>query len=62
MGVLLYEMCMQKPPFYGENLPILCMRIVRGAYDPVTGPYSPEMKKLIKECLTVDPSQRPTVN
>ena len=62
MGVMLYEMCMQKLPFDGENPFIIYKRIVKGAYDPVTGPYSPEMKKLIKECLTVDPSQRPTVN
>jgi NIMA (never in mitosis gene a)-related kinase len=62
MGVMLYEMCMQKLPFDGESPFMMYMRIVEGAYDPVTGPYSPEMKKLIKECLTVDPSQRPTVN
>ena len=62
MGVMLYEMCMQKLPFDGESLPAIFRRIVKGAYDPVTGPYSPEMKELIKKCLTVDPSQRPTVN
>ena len=60
MGVMLYEMCMQKLPFGNDFMTYA--RIVEGAYDPVTGPYSPEMKELIKKCLTVDPSQRPTVN
>ena len=62
MGVMLYEMCLQKPPFDGTSLQMLSMRIVRGAYNEVRGPYSPELKNLIKECLTVVPSQRPTVN
>jgi serine/threonine protein kinase len=53
---------MQKPPFDGTSLQMLSMRIVRGAYNPVSGPYSPGLKNLIKECLTVVPSQRPTVN
>lgn len=62
MGVMLYEMCMQKPPFDGTSLQMLSMRIVRGVYNEVKGPYSPGLKNLIKECLTVVPSQRPTVN
>lgn len=62
MGVMLYELCMQKPPFDGTSLQMLSMRIVRGAYNPVTGPYSPGLKDLIKQCLTVIPSNRPTVN
>lgn len=41
---------------------MLSMRIVRGAYNEVTGSYSPELKRLIKQCLTVVPSNRPTVN
>ncbi len=60
MGVMLYEMCMQKLPFGNDFM--TAGRILEGAYDPVTDPYSPEMKELIKKCLTVDPSQRPTVN
>jgi NIMA (never in mitosis gene a)-related kinase len=30
MGVLLYEMCMLKPPFNGENLHTLAIQIVNG--------------------------------
>lgn len=32
LGVILYEMCTLKPPFDGESLPQLCMRIVGGNY------------------------------
>ncbi len=62
MGVMLYELCMQKRPFDGESLHIVLMRIVGGAYDPVAAHYSAELKELIKKCLTVDPSKRPSVD
>ena len=58
---MLYEMCMQKLPFDGESLPIIFMRIIGAAYDPVIDPYSSELKNLIKKCLTLVLSLRPTV-
>jgi NIMA (never in mitosis gene a)-related kinase len=41
LGVMLYEMCCLKPPFDGPNLHMLAMKIVRGAFTPIPGTYSP---------------------
>jgi NIMA (never in mitosis gene a)-related kinase 1/4/5 len=41
---------------------MLSMRIVRGVYNPVSGQYSTGIKSLIKDCLTVVPSNRPSVH
>ena len=54
LGVILYEMCMQKPPFDGQSLQMLAMKIVRGAFTPVGGGYSPGVKQLITQCLSVN--------
>lgn len=35
LGVILYELCALKPPFDGDSLHFLCMRIVRGVYAPL---------------------------
>ena len=59
MGVILYEMCMQKPPFDGQSIQQLSMKIIRGVYPPVTGAYSQGIKTLIADCLRVNASLRP---
>ena len=59
MGVILYEMCMQKPPFDGTSVQQLSMKIIRGVYPPVTGAYSMGIKTLIADCLRVRASMRP---
>ncbi|VDM41838.1 unnamed protein product [Toxocara canis] len=60
LGCILYEMaCLQKT-FEGTNLPALIKKIVKGEYDQVRGPYSQELKLLVREMLKLDPDQRPT--
>ena len=49
MGVMLYEMCMQKRPFDGESVIMVYIRIVGGAYDPISSSYSSELRKLINK-------------
>mmetsp|Transcript_36636 Transcript_36636/g.48102 ORF Transcript_36636/g.48102 Transcript_36636/m.48102 type:complete len:206 (+) Transcript_36636:337-954(+) len=62
MGVMLYEMCALRPPFDAPSLHMLSMKIVRGAFTPVSTNFSPGIRKLITDCLQVTPSRRPTVN
>ena len=62
MGVMLYEMCALRPPFDAPSLHMLSMKIVRGAFTPVSTNFSAGMRKLISDCLQVTPSRRPTVN
>ena len=62
MGVMLYEMCALRPPFDAPSLHMLSMKIVRGAYTPVSTNFSAGLRKLITDCLQVVPSRRPTVN
>ena len=40
MGVMLYEMCALKPPFDAPSLHMLSMKIVRGAYSPLSSSFS----------------------
>ena len=62
MGVMLYEMAMLRPPFDAPSLHMLSMKIVRGAFTPVSSNYSAGLRKLIQDTLNVTPSRRPTVN
>uniref|UniRef100_A0A914EB19 non-specific serine/threonine protein kinase n=1 Tax=Acrobeloides nanus TaxID=290746 RepID=A0A914EB19_9BILA len=60
LGCILYEMaCLQKT-FEGTSLPALVNKIVKGTYEQIKGPYSNDLKLLVRDMLKVDPEQRPT--
>lgn len=62
LGVILYELCALTPPFNGNNLNYLALKIVRGAYTPL-GPYvSKDIKNLVGLLLILDPNKRPNIN
>lgn len=61
MGVLLYELCALAPPFNANSLQLLALKIVKGGYQPLTTPYSKELKGLIADILQVDPNRRPLI-
>ncbi|ETN72267.1 hypothetical protein NECAME_18928, partial [Necator americanus] len=59
LGCILYEMtCLQKA-FEGENLPALVNKIMTCSYAPVRGPYSSEIKLMVRELLQLEPEARP---
>ncbi|CAP24776.2 Protein CBR-NEKL-1 [Caenorhabditis briggsae] len=62
LGCILYEMCCLKKAFEGDNLPALVNSIMTCAYTPVKGPYSTEMKMVIRELLQLDPQNRPSAS
>ncbi|KAI6203589.1 Protein kinase domain-containing protein [Aphelenchoides besseyi] len=60
LGCCLYEMvCLQKP-FDASSLPALVTKIVHANYEQVKGPYSNELKLLIRDIFKTNPEQRPT--
>jgi len=61
MGVVVYECCQLKHPFDANSQGALILKILRGQYQPVTG-YSPELCELVKKCLTLNPSRRPSTS
>ena len=54
LGVILYEMCALQPPFNGDSLRDLALKIVRGSYSPIPGHYSKELRSLLAQLLSVD--------
>lgn len=36
IGIVLYEMCMLKPPFEAESLPFLCLKICKGSFPNIS--------------------------
>lgn len=62
LGVLLYEMCALQPPFNGNSLQFLALKIVKGAYASIPPVYSKGLQNLIRSMLSVDPNKRPTIH
>jgi len=62
LGVLLYELLTFKMPFDSKSLPLLWVKVSKGVYDPPSSKYSSEIRDLLKKCLTLDPSKRPSID
>lgn len=62
MGVLLYEIACLKMPFDASSLPMLYVKIIRGAYSPISNIYSKDLRSLIGSMLNVDVDKRPSIN
>eukprot|EP01017_Pseudomicrothorax_dubius_P032782 TRINITY_DN4329_c0_g1_i10.p1 TRINITY_DN4329_c0_g1~~TRINITY_DN4329_c0_g1_i10.p1 ORF type:complete len:460 (-),score=128.56 TRINITY_DN4329_c0_g1_i10:359-1738(-) len=62
LGVILYELCALRPPFDGDSLHHLALKIVKGTYSPIPSQYSRELKNLITSMLSLDAARRPTIN
>lgn len=61
LGVLLYHLCALKLPFDANSLPLLALKILKGSFPPITGPYSKDLKNLVLSLLQVSPTKRPTI-
>lgn len=62
MGVILYELCMRKPPFDANCISSLALKIVRGIYTPIQAHYSQDLRRLISIILQYNPDKRPSVD
>jgi serine/threonine protein kinase len=61
LGVLLYELITSELPFQANNLPLLCLKILKGTYSPLPYYVSKGLKDLVENLLQVDPKKRPTI-
>ncbi len=62
LGVLLYEIICLKFPFEASNLGTLCLKIVKGVYQPIPNHFSKELKNLLASMLCTDYTKRPNIN
>lgn len=62
LGVLLYEMCTLRLPFQATSIHGLAVAITKGKYSPLPAGYSKATRDLLASLLTLDPSQRPSID
>ena len=60
LGCVLYEMATLNPPFRAPNMNGLYHKVLRGIYDPIASFYSRDMHDMLRNCLQVSPTARPT--
>jgi NIMA (never in mitosis gene a)-related kinase len=48
-------MCLLKPPFDANSLPVLALKISKGEHHPIPKHYSKELKRLAAYMLQIDP-------
>lgn len=60
-GCVLYEMCNLRHAFDAQSINGLAMKILRGSYPPVSPFYSKRLAGIIKEMISVNPGQRPSL-
>lgn len=61
LGCILYEIITLKHAFDATSMKALVFKILRGSYPEIPKIYSQELKDLISEMLTKEPSKRPSI-
>ncbi|CAD8126151.1 unnamed protein product [Paramecium sonneborni] len=62
LGVVLYEMCNKRPPFEGENIAQLALKVVRCEITPTLECYSIKLRNLLGKLLSCKEHRRPAIN
>ncbi|KAF3989505.1 hypothetical protein FT663_01749 [Candidozyma haemuli var. vulneris] len=60
LGCVLYELCNLHPPFRASTHLQLQAKIKKGVIPELSAQYSQQLRKIINDCITVDPEMRPT--
>jgi len=61
LGIITYELCALKVPFDANSIQSLALKITKGTYSPIPNQYSKDLKVLIAQMLSVEPSRRPKI-
>ena len=51
-----------KMPFDASSLPMVYVKIIRGAYGPVPNIFTKHLRSLVHSLLTVESEKRPSIN
>lgn len=60
LGIILYELCTLKQPFFADNLLGLVFKIVQDQPEPIPNTYSAELQELVTMLLNKKQSERPS--
>ncbi|KAI1000235.1 G2-specific protein kinase [Podosphaera aphanis] len=59
LGCIMYELCSREPPFNAKTHFQLISKIKEGRVAPLPSIYSNDLKRVISDCLLVNPDRRP---
>ena len=59
LGCVMHELCAREPPFNAKNHFTLVQKIKEGRAGPLPTMYSPELQRVIRSCLQLNPRSRP---
>jgi len=62
LGCVIYELASLKPPFRSVDMKSLYKIVIAGKYDNIPSHFSTDLSNLIKQCLQVNPKQRPSTS
>lgn len=60
VGCVLYETIAKQPPFRAQTMKGLYSKVLSGKYDPIGPQFSDDLKLMLRSCLQVRASERPT--
>ena len=61
LGCILYEMLTLRHAFDANSMKGLVLKILKGSYPAIPSNYSEDVKALVSDLLTKDPSKRPSI-
>ena len=60
LGCVLYEMITLLPPFRAQSMQGLATKVMKGNYERIPSHFSSDLDQMVKSCLQVLPSLRPS--
>eukprot|EP00658_Telonema_sp_P-2_P048978 TRINITY_DN3724_c0_g1_i3.p1 TRINITY_DN3724_c0_g1~~TRINITY_DN3724_c0_g1_i3.p1 ORF type:complete len:251 (-),score=29.32 TRINITY_DN3724_c0_g1_i3:139-891(-) len=62
IGCFLYELIALHPPFQARDMEALSKKILTGRYEPLPATCSPDLQKMVRSLLMLEPRARPSVD